>query len=133
MADVNGTQWTDRNVTGGFGYSYRVAAVGPAGAGNLSESVVVIVPVPAEALYAGLIENAIVLTLPALFYVSFVHGFGPRRALEALGLKGERVGRGHTLGTVGSTGRATGPHLHLGAYLGGARVDPATLLGLRLE
>ena len=38
------------------------------------------------------------------------------------------VKRGDTLGTVGSTGRSTGPHLHLGFRWLGARVDPLLLL-----
>jgi murein DD-endopeptidase MepM/ murein hydrolase activator NlpD len=43
--------------------------------------------------------------------------------------KGQAVRRGERLGAVGSTGRATGPHLHFGVRWRGARVDPALLLG----
>jgi len=53
--------------------------------------------------------------------------------LDATSLaEGVLVERGQTLGTVGTTGRATGPHLHFGALVGAARIDPATLLGLSL-
>jgi murein DD-endopeptidase MepM/ murein hydrolase activator NlpD len=45
---------------------------------------------------------------------------------------GQPVVRGQVVGTVGSTGRATGPHLHFGVQVGPARVDPERLLALPL-
>jgi|TARA_Y100001970_G_scaffold207329_1_gene252584 murein DD-endopeptidase MepM/ murein hydrolase activator NlpD len=42
---------------------------------------------------------------------------------------GQEIPRGGVLGKVGSTGRATGPHLHWNASLNGNRVDPTIFIG----
>jgi murein DD-endopeptidase MepM/ murein hydrolase activator NlpD len=44
--------------------------------------------------------------------------------------KGQVARKGQTIGFVGSTGRATGPHLHWGIRMNGARIDPLLLLAL---
>jgi murein DD-endopeptidase MepM/ murein hydrolase activator NlpD len=43
---------------------------------------------------------------------------------KILAQQGEQVARGQVVGLVGATGRATGPHLHFGIRINGARVDP---------
>jgi murein DD-endopeptidase MepM/ murein hydrolase activator NlpD len=42
---------------------------------------------------------------------------------------GQEMAQGAVLGTVGSSGRATGPHLHWGVYWFDRAVDPALLVG----
>ncbi len=42
------------------------------------------------------------------------------------------VSQGDKIGTIGMTGRATGPHLHWGVYLENTSVDPEVLLNFKL-
>ena len=44
---------------------------------------------------------------------------------------GELVKQGQQIGTVGTTGMSTGPHLHLGAKINGVLVDPLSLIALQ--
>jgi len=62
------------------------------------------------------------------------HGLGVVSLLAHLSAmdvrEGEAVAAGQPIGRVGATGRVTGPHLHWGLTVGGARVDPLSLLAL---
>lgn len=61
------------------------------------------------------------------------HGNGLNSAFlhcsEILVSEGDTVRQGQTIGRIGSTGRATGPHLHWSMKWNDARIDPILLLG----
>jgi murein DD-endopeptidase MepM/ murein hydrolase activator NlpD len=60
------------------------------------------------------------------------HGFGLysiyMHLSEMQARKGDTVHVGEVIGLVGATGRVTGPHLHWGIKLLGAKVDPFSLV-----
>jgi murein DD-endopeptidase MepM/ murein hydrolase activator NlpD len=43
-------------------------------------------------------------------------------------IPGQQIKQGDVLGTVGKTGRVTGPHLHWNTYLNNTKVDPALFI-----
>ena len=81
-------------------------------------------------------NRGVVVLVDELFFtgksVLLDHGWGLYSMYfhlsEALVKEGNLVRTGAILGRVGSTGRSTGPHLHWGIRLNGARVDPFALL-----
>jgi murein DD-endopeptidase MepM/ murein hydrolase activator NlpD len=62
------------------------------------------------------------------------HGLGLYSLLAHLSRidvnRGDVVGEGQVVGLVGATGRVTGPHLHWAVRLGGARIDPLSLMAI---
>ena len=83
-------------------------------------------------------DGVVVLAADAPFtlegYLLIVdHGMGLTSAFlhcQRLDVRlGDRVLQGQALGTVGRTGRATGPHMHWGLKWRDARLDPGKLAG----
>jgi murein DD-endopeptidase MepM/ murein hydrolase activator NlpD len=86
-----------------------------------NDGVVVLVD---EQFYSG---RSIVIDHGQGIYTMFFH-------LSKIGVvHGQAVMKGDIIGQVGSTGRSSGPHLHWGVRIQGARVDPLELIRLKLE
>ena len=77
-----------------------------------------------DQFYSG---NSVVLDHGQGIYTMFFH------LSKILVNAGQKVKKGEVIALVGSTGRSTGAHLHWGARVQGAKVDPLELIKLQLE
>jgi len=87
----------------------------------------------------AMLDGTVTLTEPDLFYTGgtliFDHGHGISTLymhMEKIFVKkGQKVKQGDIIGTVGSTGRATGAHLDVRLNWFQIRLDPATALDIK--
>lgn len=93
---------------------------------------------PAGTPIAAPADGVVILASPPIFSIEgnmlmIDHGMGLNSALMHLSRidvkVGDRVVRGQTVGAIGMTGRATGPHLHWGMKWHDQRIDPELLAG----
>ena len=87
----------------------------------------------------AMLDGVVTLVEPDLFYTGgtliFDHGHGISTLymhMEKISVKkGQKVKQGDIIGTVGSTGRATGAHLDVRLNWFDVRLDPATVLDIK--
>ena len=85
---------------------------------------------------AAMADGTVALVHNDMFYtgktVMLDHGLGLTSVyihMDSIAVEqGARVRKGQPIGTVGQTGRATGPHLHWGVAWFGTQMDPALLV-----
>ena len=86
----------------------------------------------------AMLDGTATMVEPDLFYTGgtliFDHGHGISTLYmhmkDIYVKKGQKIKQGQIIGTVGSTGRSTGPHLDVRLNWFGVRLDPATVLDL---
>ena len=86
----------------------------------------------------AMLDGAVTMVEPDLFYTGgtliFDHGHGISTLYmhmkDIYVQKGQKIKQGEIIGTVGSTGRSTGPHLDVRLNWFDVRLDPATVLEL---
>jgi len=87
----------------------------------------------------AMLDGTVILAEPDLFYTGgtliFDHGHGISTLYmhmkKILVKKGQKIKQGDVIGTVGSTGRATGAHLDVRLNWFQIRLDPATVLDIK--
>ena len=87
----------------------------------------------------AMLDGTVTLAEPDLFYTGgtliFDHGHGISTLYmhmkKILAKKGQKVKQGDVIGTVGSSGRATGAHLDVRLNWFQTRLDPATVLDIK--
>lgn len=120
---ISGRFGSQRIYRGGVPAAYHSGTDVAAGAGATvvapADGVVTLAPPPMFSLEGNLviIDHGMGLTSAFLHLASA--RVGP----------GDRVRQGQPIGTVGATGRATGPHLHWSLVWNGARLDPQSVVG----
>lgn len=95
------------------------------------------VAAPAGTPVGAMASGVVSLVEPDLYFtggtVMIDHGHGLHSIYvhlqDVLVEVGQHLAQGAPLGTVGATGRATGPHLHWGIYWFDEALDPALLVG----
>jgi murein DD-endopeptidase MepM/ murein hydrolase activator NlpD len=118
---ISGRFGSQRVYRGGVPAAYHGGSDIAAGAGAAvvapADGIVTLAPPPGFSLEGNL--------------VILDHGMGLTSAFLHLSSASVRVGQavrqGERIGTVGATGRATGPHLHWSLVWNGARIDPAAV------
>jgi murein DD-endopeptidase MepM/ murein hydrolase activator NlpD len=120
---LSGVFGAQRIYRGGVRAAYHSGTDVAAGAGAVvvapADGVVTLAPPPMFSLEGNL--------------VILDHGMGLNSAFLHLARvsvgEGQAVRQGQPIGTVGATGRASGPHLHWSLVWNGARIDPQSVTG----
>jgi murein DD-endopeptidase MepM/ murein hydrolase activator NlpD len=74
--------------------------------------------------YNDVLGNYLMIRGPSPLYLTFVYGHMDRVFVSG----GDRVAQGDRIGTIGMTGKTTGPHLHFEVRRNGVSVNPSQYL-----